>query len=93
MKKIECIIEKRFLDPLLKFLDDHQISGYSVIEIMKGRGPRHGSVQDLGFISITKNFFVISLCSQEVYNNIKQPLSDYVKNCEGLIYFYDIEKP
>ena len=91
MKKIECIIEKRFLESYLHLLDSYKVRGYSVIEIYKGRGPRHGKIRDLGFVSITKNYLVISLCNMDIYQEVKQHAIEFAKDAEALIYFQDIE--
>lgn len=93
MKKIEFIIEKRFLDDLLELLDDNQVEGYSVIDIYRGKGQTHGKTKDLGFIPVTKYFLVISLCNETIFKKIESKILDYVKESQGYIYFYDVKTP
>lgn len=90
MKKVEVIIEKRYLDEFVTRLEEAGIPGYTIVEITRGFGPTHGKTYDLGFLPLDKHFFVITICNDEEYKILQDKIVPYVKELKGLIYSYDI---
>lgn len=91
MKKVEVIIEKRFLDEFVTLLEEKQLSGYTILEIVRGLGKTYGKTYDLGITSFDKHFFVITICDEAEYSILKEKILPFIKEIDGLIYSYNIE--
>ena len=91
MKKIEIIIEKRFFEELADLMNQDGIENYSVIEISKGHGDKHGDILDYGFISVDANLLIVVLCDDHEAALIKEKVVPYIREIDGMIYKSEIE--
>ncbi len=63
IKKIEIVTDYSYLRVLIKLLDDHNISGYTIIKEVMGKGTR-GNKDGHGISGGFKNSYVM-LCLEE----------------------------
>lgn len=91
MKKVEMILEKRFLNELIAKLDDVNIQGYSLVEIARGSGAKSGKTVDYGFTCVNKNFIVMCVCSNDEFKLIKSEILPFLKEVEGYVYVAEVE--
>jgi hypothetical protein len=74
IKKLEIVTDYSYLRVLIKLLDDHNVSGYTIIKDVMGKGTR-GNKDGHGISGGFKNCYVMLCCNLEE----AQKISDLIK--------------
>ena len=88
VKKIEFIIRKPHLSKFLEILDKQNISGYTIIDNVMGKG----SKGDMTWNEITdsfKNVYIFTLCEEEKAQEIIDNLYPFFKKYGGIYFLTD----
>ncbi|HBH23640.1 MAG TPA: transcriptional regulator [Cytophagales bacterium] len=89
LKKIEIIagaIESKKVEKILK---EHQITDYSVITGVRGRGGR-GDRDGDGLTDAFQNRMLIVACPEEDFEKFKEPLRNFLKKAGGICLVSDV---
>lgn len=92
MKKLEIVIGKRFFDELIELMSKNELLNYSVLEILKSHGEKHGQTLDYGFLSVNKNLLVVCVCKEEVYEDFKEQILPFLKSVDAYICVSEVEE-
>ncbi|MFL5730752.1 MAG: P-II family nitrogen regulator [Cytophagaceae bacterium] len=85
MKKVEIIIESIFLDRIIKELDEIGVGGYTVIDIIKGKGQRGGVVKTYGITGVYKNSYMFAIVSDPEQKKIVDKVTPIIKELGGIL--------
>ena len=91
VKKIEIIITATFVRKTLDILTELNVSGYTEIDVVKGKGTRSGEVFDKGNIPVYKNAFIVIVCSPDKASQVIEKLDDMIQKNGGLLLISDVE--
>ncbi|HEX8545840.1 MAG TPA: P-II family nitrogen regulator [Cytophagaceae bacterium] len=90
MKKIDIVIEHAFLDKLVHKLEDLNIGGYTVLDVVGGRGLKSGKVKDYGVTEINRMNYIFILCSVVDEENIISNISPFIEKAGGIMACSDV---
>lgn len=89
MKKLEIIIESVERNRVCRILDEAGVSGYSIIDDVRGRGktgPK--SAQDLS--NILKSSIIVVVDKEEKISNVIEKLKEVFKFYSGKMFLSDV---
>ncbi len=89
MKKLEIIIESVERNRVCRILDESGVSGYSIIDDVRGRGktgPK--SAQDLS--NILKSSIIIVVDEEEMISKVVEKLKEVFKFYSGKMFLSDV---
>lgn len=90
LKKLEIIIDSLEMSKVLKVLDKNGVSGYSIIDDVKGKGNR--GFKDGGEITdVFKNSYCMTACAPEKVDAIVDALRPILKRYGGLCLVSDVQ--
>ncbi|MCS6903900.1 MAG: hypothetical protein RML72_04345 [Bacteroidia bacterium] len=89
--KIEIIIPSAYLHRLIQTFEELAITGYSVLEISKGKGAKEGETYASGAIAGIQNMLVFTICTQEERERLVQKIAHPIKSLGGLIIEYEVQ--
>lgn len=82
--KVEIIIENIFLDRLSRALDDLGVAGYTVLEIVEGKGAKGGYQKNFGVTDINKKNLVLVISDKGKEQLIIDAASKLVRGGSGI---------
>lgn len=88
-KKIELIIESVYVNRLIKLFNKYDITGYTIIEDIKGSGG-HGLKTADDVSDILSNNYIFIVCQEETYLNMKNSIVDFIKKYGGKCIVSDV---
>jgi nitrogen regulatory protein PII len=91
--KIEIILQSTYFNKLLKIFDELKISGYTALEIIKGKGAKGGEVFASGSIPVYKNLLVFLICEEHEKEPLLEKIVPIVQQAGGLVIYYDVNRP
>ena len=83
IKKIEIVADMAYLNKLLSLLDDKNISGYSIVKEISGKGKR-GNKDGHGLSSGFKNCYIFLFCEEEEARIITEIVKPYLTKFGGV---------
>lgn len=90
LKRVEIIVPRSELDLVLELLENQNVSGYTVIEKVRGKG--HRGVQDgLGLTDAFTNAMVIWYGKFEAFEAIKEDMRSKLKEAGGICAVSDAQ--
>ena len=90
LKRVEIIVPRSELDLLLELLESENVSGYTVIEKVRGKG--HRGVQDgLGLTDAFTNAMIIWYGKNEEFEHLKEEIRATLKNAGGICAVSDAQ--
>lgn len=90
LKKIEIITNSFDLKKIAKLLDKLQISGYTIIDDVKGKGAR-GIQEADGFTDLFTNSYLMTACNPEELDKIIKAIRPVLKSGGGVAFVSDIQ--
>lgn len=90
LKKLEIVINALEKDHLIKVLQKNGITSYTLIEDVKGRGDR-GWQDGAGLTDSFKNVYIMVACSQDDFDQVKEPLRAFIKKVGGICLLSDTD--
>lgn len=90
-KRLEMIIEAPALNRLLDLLDKHEVSGYTVLPVLAGRG-RQGRWSRDGLVGMAgQMLMVICVTSEHRVPGLLEAVSSFLKRQIGIVTVSDVE--
>lgn len=89
MKKIEIIIESLYLNRLLELFDKKEISGYTIIRDIEGKGITGVKSAD-EVTDVFKNNYIFTICEEEKFKNIVDDIRPFIKKYGGKCIVSDV---
>lgn len=77
MKKVELVIEAVYINRLLELFKKHEISGYTIIKDIEGRGG-HGLKTADDVSDVFSNIYVFTVCEEEMFLSMKEEIRAFV---------------
>lgn len=90
MKKLEIIIETIGLNSIVRILEKQNISGYSVIERVLGKGSS-GLRQGGELSNVMKNVLVIVVDEPDKISSVVREVKQLLKDFSGIMFISDVE--
>lgn len=90
MKKLEIIIETIGLNSIVRILEKQNISGYSVIERVLGKGSS-GLRQGGELTNVMKNVLVIVVDEPDKISSVVREVKQLLKDFSGIMFISDVE--
>ena len=84
MKKIEIIIDKAFLNKILPKFDEAGIGGYSVIEVLRGKGDANDETVSSGAIFASKSVYILSIAEENSIEPFKRAVLPFISDAGGV---------
>lgn len=88
IKKIEFIIHKPHLTKFIDLLEELNISGYTIVENVIGKGTKGNMMWD-EITDSFKNSYVFILCEEDKVNNITEKTLPFLKKYGGICFISD----
>lgn len=89
MKKLEIIIESVERNRVCRILDEAGVSGYSIIDDVRGRG-KTGSKSAQELSNILKSSIIIVVDKEEKISNVIEKLKEVFKFYSGKMFLSDV---
>ena len=90
VKRIEIIIDESHADHVLRLLDAAQVTGYTVIRDVTGKGDRGVRGGD-GLTDVFDNCCILIACEPTVVQTILPPLRDLLRDVGGMCLIGDAQ--
>lgn len=88
--KIEIIINQKTLSDLVMLLDELNVTGYTVIDVISGKGIRQGhQISDELFLS-SNQVMLFTVVSDEVSQEIIKEVQSFLDENKGVMIMYPI---
>lgn len=88
IKKIEIVTDYSYLRMLTKLLDDNDVSGYTIIKDVMGKGSR-GNKDGHGISGGFKNCYVMICCSEEEARKVAEVIKPLLARSGGMAIVSD----
>jgi nitrogen regulatory protein PII len=88
VKKIEIITNSLEMPQVLRILDNINVSGYTIIENVTGKGDRGQVINDLATPALT-NGYVMSICTTEQEHKLVEAITPILKKFGGVCIVSD----
>ena len=89
MKKIEIIIESIYLNRLIELFDRKEITGYTIIRDVEGKGITGIKSAD-EIIDVFSNNYVFTVCDEDKLMNIVEDIRRFIKKYGGRCIVSDV---
>lgn len=86
--KLEIIIGSLHSERIIEILERNEITGYTVIPNVRGRGSEY-EADGLGLNNALTNDMIISILEHEVIERIIEPLREVIALCGGIVVVSD----
>lgn len=90
VKKIEIITNSLELQKVLQILDDADVSGYTIIEDVTGKGHRGRVIDDLESHALT-NAYVMTICDAQKEHEVVEAIRPIIKKYGGVCIVSDAQ--
>lgn len=84
IERVEIILSRSDLDQALDLLENAQVSGYTVVEKVRGKGHR-GMRDALGLTDAFTNSLIIWYARPEEIERVASPLRDLLESAGGVL--------
>ncbi|HAI76431.1 MAG TPA: hypothetical protein DCM08_09295 [Microscillaceae bacterium] len=91
MKKIEIIAPNRQLNRVIATLEKHGILYYTILDITKGRGKKHGLVDYGSLIPAVNDSYLFTVCSADDKLAVLDDLVALFQEIGGLVITSDVK--
>jgi nitrogen regulatory protein PII len=88
IKKIEIVTDFSYLRILTRLLDDHSVSGYTIIKDVMGKGTR-GNKDGHGISGGFKNCYIMICCSEEEAAKVIDLIKPLINRSGGIAIVSD----
>lgn len=88
--KIEIIISDMLLDALLSEFDRHNITGYTAIPILRGKGTGHGEQLSEGLLPTTKKTLIFAVVDSKISDQIIDKISPIINELDAWSICYPV---
>ncbi len=89
VKRVEIVVSHNIINEILTKLDELQITGYTMVPEVAGKGDRGVlSLSNVGFGTYANSYIIIS-CSSETAENIAREMYAYLSKFGGLCLISD----
>ena len=88
MKRIEIILPKGETDDLIEAMEDHRITGYTLIPSVAGRGDRGTALQALGDLD---NSYLLVACETDQLHTIVETIRPFLRRFGGICLVSDAQ--
>ena len=89
MKKIEIIIESIYLNRLIELFDRKEITGYTIIRDVEGKGITGIKSAD-EITDVFSNNYVFTVCDEDKLMNIVEDIRRFIKKYGGRCIVSDV---
>lgn len=89
MKKIEIIIESIYLNRLIELFDRKEITGYTIIRDVEGKGITGIKSAD-EITDVFSNNYVFTVCDEDKLMNIVEDIRAFIKKYGGRCIVSDV---
>jgi nitrogen regulatory protein PII len=89
MKKIEIILESVYLNRLIELFDKKEISGYTIIRDVEGKGITGIKSAD-EITDVFTNNYVFTVCDEEKLMSIVEDIRAFIKKYGGRCIVSDV---
>ena len=89
MKKIEIIIESNYLNRLIELFDRKEITGYTIIRDVEGKGITGIKSAD-EITDVFSNNYVFTVCDEDKLMNIVEDIRRFIKKYGGRCIVSDV---
>ena len=89
MKKIEIILESVYLNRLIELFDKKEISGYTIIRDVEGKGITGIKSAD-EITDVFSNNYVFTVCDEDKLMNIVEDIRRFIKKYGGRCIVSDV---
>jgi nitrogen regulatory protein PII len=90
LQKIEIIIADSFFDELIELLEGSGATGYTAIEIIRGKGKNKGEQFSEGLLPTTRSYLVFTVANSIVAHNIGQHVKPFLDDRGGILITYPV---
>jgi nitrogen regulatory protein PII len=90
LKKIEIVVQSRMLNRLLDRLAEANIYNYTVLEILKGRGGKHGESFGDGLVPHGNDTYLFTICTEDEQIKAFTVLENFFMQHGGLCMSSDV---
>jgi nitrogen regulatory protein PII len=88
IKKVEIIIDAYYVGDILELIDKAEISGYTIIKDVRGKGER-GLRDGMGLIDEFRNSYIMVCCTEEQVMQLADPIDKIVRKVGGIFLVSD----
>ena len=89
MKKIEIILESVYLNRLIELFDKKEITGYTIIRDVEGKGITGIKSAD-EITDVFSNNYVFTVCDEDKLMNIVEDIRRFIKKYGGRCIVSDV---
>lgn len=89
MKKIEIILESVYLNRLIELFDKKEITGYTIIRDVEGKGITGIKSAD-EITDVFTNNYVFTVCDEDKLMNIVEDIRKFIKRYGGRCIVSDV---
>jgi nitrogen regulatory protein PII len=89
MKKIEIILESLYLNRLIELFDKKEITGYTIIRDVEGKGITGIKSAD-ELTDVFKNNYVFTVCDEDKLMSIVEDIRTFIKRYGGRCIVSDV---
>jgi nitrogen regulatory protein PII len=89
MKKIEIILESVYLNRLIELFDKKEITGYTIIRDVEGKGITGIKSAD-EITDVFKNNYVFTVCDEDKLMSIVEDIRTFIKRYSGRCIVSDV---
>ncbi|MCS7263038.1 MAG: transcriptional regulator [Aquificaceae bacterium] len=89
MKKVEIVVDSVYLSRALEILEKSQVSGYTVVRDVLGKGER-GLMRGDELADVFKNSYLFTVCDEETALKIAEEIKPLLKKAGGICLLSDV---
>lgn len=91
MKKVDIVLPKSHLDRVIEHVEGYKIGGYTVIDVVEGKGPRSGPTLNHSWTG-DSNVYLFLVCSDEVATALSVSLRPLLKQHRGAAFISTVDE-
>ncbi|MCG8576523.1 MAG: hypothetical protein MI810_16680 [Flavobacteriales bacterium] len=88
--KLEIILPAVYTQKLIYLFETFQVTGYSAVEIVLGRGEKHGAFESDGLLSTGKSLLFFSVLDKNHFLQLRKELKDFLHEYGGAYVLTDV---
>ena len=91
MKKIELVIDAGFLPMVRNIIDKSGAKGFSVLNVLEGKGETDGHKKAIPELSSFEQYYVFVVCPKEEADKLVDGLTPFIAEVGGVLFTSTIE--
>lgn len=87
--KVESVFPALYERELLELLRELNIHGFTILDVLKGKGLKSGEAFTSGNITVNKNLYLFLLCQPEECPAICAALKEFLREVGGFVLWHE----